>query len=448
MKNVSLILVLFISYNLCAQNVGIGTNTPKALLHVQDSNVLFTGYNGIFSGTSVPPVSGAGSRFMWYGNLSALRAGRVTGNSWDADSIGQYSVALGSNVRALGTSSIALGASTQARGGSSVALGNLTIASGTWSTAIGNNTEATGDRSIALGFFCKANGHASVALGFQNEANGRYATAMGNYTVAAGENSTTMGYKTDAGSFASTTMGYGTIARGYACTAVGYYNTSITIDTQTAITSTSPMFIVGNGTDAFNRKNAFVVLKNGHVGIGDNSPSGNLVINDNEEDPIIQLQATGHDIGFIQVAGNNLRLGTNSSNSTGNVVIRVNGGDRFTVFPNGNATLTGTLTQNSDVRFKKNISKIENALDKVMRLNGYQYQWKEELKKDNRMQIGLIAQNVEAVLPELVTTNKEGDKSVAYQNLVPVLIEAIKEQQQLINEMKKQIGDLQKEKSQ
>ena len=131
MKKIALIILLSTSSILNAQNVGIGTTNPRALLHVQDSNVLFTGYNGIFSGQSVPPVSGPGSRFMWYANLSALRAGRVTGNSWDADSIGQNSVALGHNVKAMGSSSIAMGSGTQARGGSSIALGNSTVASGT-----------------------------------------------------------------------------------------------------------------------------------------------------------------------------------------------------------------------------------------------------------------------------------------------------------------------------
>lgn len=445
MKKLCLLLVFCISvFVASSQNVGIGTNAPKALLHVKDSNVLFTGYTGIFSGTVTTPVSGAGSRFMWHANLSALRAGSVSGNQWDADSLGRNSIAMGSNARALGSASVSLGSGTQARGGASVALGNLTIATGTWSTAIGSNSEATGERSVAMGFFANSNARASVALGFQTSANGDYSTAIGNNTNAGGENATAMGYRTEASSFASAAMGYGTIARGYACTAVGYYNTSITIDTQTAISSTSPMFIVGNGTDNFNRKNAFVVLKNGNVGIGDNSPSGNLVINDNDSDPIIQLQATGQDIGFVQVSGNNLRLGTNSSNSAGNVVIRVNGGDRFTVFPNGNATLTGTLTQSSDARLKKDIHKINAALGKVMLLNGYQYYWKDGLNRGSGLQIGLLAQNVEAVFPELVSTDQQGLKSVAYQNLVPVLTEAIKEQQAIINDLLKRIEALEK----
>ncbi len=448
MKKIFVILFVVIHWKATAQNVGIGTNQPVARLHVQDSSVLFTGSSGVHPGPFVTPVSGAGTRFMWYANLGALRAGNAVENEWNGDSIGRYSVAMGQGGLALGAGSVSLGWNTSARGSSTVALGNRAAANGTWSAAIGDHPSANGIQSIAVGTYTIANGTASTAMGYKTSANGDHATSLGAYTNAGGENATAIGYTTEASSFASTALGYGTIARGYACTAVGYYNTSITIDTQTAITSTSPLFIVGNGTDTYHRTNAFVVLKNGNVGIGNNNPQANLVVNDNETDPIIQLQQFGDDIGFVQVSGNNLRLGTNASNTTGNVVIRVNGGDRFTVFGNGNATLTGTLTQNSDARFKSNIRPLTHALSTVMKLNGYRYYWKEGLKKDPREQVGLIAQNVESVLPQLVATDADGNKSVAYQNMVPVLIEAIKEQQQLISRLQTQVEQLQQKNNQ
>ena len=77
----------------------------------------------------------------------------------------------------------------------------------------------------------------------------------------------------------------------------------------------------------------------------------------------------------------------------------------------------------SDQRLKKNIKPIEGALDKVTKLVGVEFDWVNTDKKS----IGVIAQQVEEVVPELVHTNSKGYKSVSYGNLVALLIEAIKE---------------------
>ncbi|UXR64779.1 tail fiber domain-containing protein [Bdellovibrio bacteriovorus] len=98
----------------------------------------------------------------------------------------------------------------------------------------------------------------------------------------------------------------------------------------------------------------------------------------------------------------------------------------FSLYTTGNATLSGTLTQSSDVRFKKDIVGIDGALNDILKLRGVTYFWKDESKAHSK-QMGLIAQEVEQVFPEVVETDAGGYKSVAYQNLVAPLIEAIKE---------------------
>ena len=109
---------------------------------------------------------------------------------------------------------------------------------------------------------------------------------------------------------------------------------------------------------------------------------------------------------------------------------------------------TGTLYagafvyHTSDERLKKNIKPIDHALDKVEALNGVSFNW----KKDGKKSIGVIAQNVEKVFPELVNTDKKGMKSVAYSNLVGVLIEAIKEQQKEIESLNKKVALLELKK--
>tara|TARA_A200000159_G_scaffold163563_1_gene190212 strand:+ start:13 stop:1641 length:1629 start_codon:yes stop_codon:yes gene_type:complete len=99
----------------------------------------------------------------------------------------------------------------------------------------------------------------------------------------------------------------------------------------------------------------------------------------------------------------------------------------------GNFTATGDVTAYSDKRLKRNIETITNAVDTVSKLRGVHFE------KDGRSSTGVIAQEVEEVLPQVVHTAPDGMKSVAYGNIVGILIEAIKEQQKEIEELKKRL---------
>ncbi len=109
----------------------------------------------------------------------------------------------------------------------------------------------------------------------------------------------------------------------------------------------------------------------------------------------------------------------------------------FSIDNAGNAVIAGDLALNSDRRLKTNITSIDNASALVRQLDGKRYQWKPELKRDDRTHVGLIAQEVEKVLPELIIENEHGIKSVNYVALTPVLINAIKEQQVQLDEQKR-----------
>lgn len=100
----------------------------------------------------------------------------------------------------------------------------------------------------------------------------------------------------------------------------------------------------------------------------------------------------------------------------------------------GEIIATGDVTAYSDRALKRNIQTIENALDKVIAMRGVTYQ------KDEKDGLGVIAQEVEEVLPEVVRQDQHGMRSVAYGNIVGVLIEAIKEQQKQIEELKSKIN--------
>ena len=99
----------------------------------------------------------------------------------------------------------------------------------------------------------------------------------------------------------------------------------------------------------------------------------------------------------------------------------------------------GTLTEASDKRLKENVETINNALDKVKKLRGVEYN---KIKTPDIKEIGFIAQEVEEIVPEIVKTDAEGMKSVSYQRTVALLTEAMKEQQKEIDELKTLINSL------
>ncbi len=116
-------------------------------------------------------------------------------------------------------------------------------------------------------------------------------------------------------------------------------------------------------------------------------------------------------VGFSTISSGTLtRLGINESKLT---------------FNPSSGTLSATVfTSLSDETQKTNIRPIENALELVKKMNGVKYDWKDD---PNETSIGVIAQEIEKVLPEVVTTNDKGLKTVSYGNIIAVLIEAIKE---------------------
>lgn len=110
---------------------------------------------------------------------------------------------------------------------------------------------------------------------------------------------------------------------------------------------------------------------------------------------------------------------------------------------NGNAYCTGTW-QSSDLTLKKEIATIDNSLARIRQLQGVSYLWKTEEYQDREFsagtQFGLIAQEVEQVFPEMVMTDEKGEKALAYYQLIPVLLEALKQQQEQIEALQRQIG--------
>ncbi|HTK81414.1 MAG TPA: tail fiber domain-containing protein [Bacteroidota bacterium] len=121
-------------------------------------------------------------------------------------------------------------------------------------------------------------------------------------------------------------------------------------------------------------------------------------------------------------------------NSAGNVGVGTTApGYQLQVGNSGDGTQARANAWNtfSDRRYKRNVREIENALEKVLRLRGVTFDW----KKSGEPSVGFIAQEVEGVLPHIVSTDAEGYKSLDYGKITPYLVEAIKHQEKEINDL-------------
>ncbi len=193
--------------------------------------------------------NGSGIRMFFNPRRAAFRSGGVFDNRWDADSLGLYSAAFGSDTKATGFASFAAGDAAKALGNYDMAVGSFTTASGGSSMAGGSSSLSSGPNSLAFGEACWSDGLNTVAFNSITRANGWSSTSMGELTKA----------------------------NGYASLVIGRYNDTI-VAAQSSITSSTPIFIIGNGTSS-DRKNAMTVLYNGNTGINTSSPSSALEVN-------------------------------------------------------------------------------------------------------------------------------------------------------------------------
>lgn len=225
------------------------------------------------------------------------------------------------------------------------------------------------------------------------------------------------------------------------------------------------------GSSALETNTAITIDASQQVGIGTSSPSSTLTINGNTEayqniyvrgtlnNSTAQLrlyndaassyldyhggslyfrdEGAGTAALFIEDATGNIGIGCTSPQYTLHVI-----GDiaSSATVRSTNAVVTGAITACSDFRYKKEITPLNNALQNVMKLSGVSYRWRtSEFPHKNftdSLQIGVIAQEVEKIYPHLVFTDTDGYKSVDYSKFTPILLEAIKEQQRMIEEQK------------
>ena len=242
-----------------------------------------------------------------------------------------------------------------------------------------------------------ATGSSAVAMGINTTASGLFSTAMGANTTAIGTYSTAMGISTEATGTASTAMGSESEAYGESSTAMG-----------------SLVRAYGHNSTAMGRET--IASDFASLVIGQYNDSGTLVTNN-------ATSFSTSNTAFV--IGN----GTDSTNKS----------DAFKVMFNGDATVSNDLTVSGDVvissdaRLKSNIVSLGSTLPKLLQIDGKSYEMK------GKQKIGVLAQEIKKVFPELVSEDDNEMLAVNYQGLVPVLINALKEQQSEIDELKEMV---------
>ena len=282
---------------------------------------------------------------------------------------------------------------------------------------------------------------------------------------------------TNVGAYSQITFGY-TPSRTYAAAYLGYISTnsssgglgSLVFGTRNVTTDTQPSermritsggnVIIGSTTDG-----GFKLDVHGEILGRDDIRILNtyaLVLNGSDDNWRIGRN-TITDTGYLtgnttQIVVSNASSGQGFQvvNSGGTALFEVEGISGYTrisvslgvgVNPSGT---TGRIDASNDIvafstsdrRLKENITPIANALEKVRSLTGVEFDWKEETKSVHGYEghdVGVIAQDVQAVLPEAVRTNDSGYLSVRYEKMIALLVEAMKEQQAQIDELKKLI---------
>ena len=258
-----------------------------------------------------------------------------------------------------------------------------TGATGQSSFAVGLDSTASGTSSISGGYLTIASGDASVALGNGAQATGTFSYSIGHLSKANGDNSVALGAFNESDGQWATSMGIYTNAVGDASTSIGHQTdakdyASLVLGQYNLLGST-----VTNSSTSFSSENTALVIGNGADG---NNRSDALVV-------------------------------------------------KF----DGTTTIAGDLSINSDARLKANIISLGATLSKLLKIDGKSYTMKKD--ESEKQKIGLLAQDIEKVFPELVSESN-GIKSVNYQGLVPVLINALKEQQSEIDELKMMLKTL------
>ena len=239
---------------------------------------------------------------------------------------------------------------------------------------------------------------------------------------------------------------------------------------QALLTTSSPTFCglnlyngISTGRSSYGVSNANLILypsaadSTGYSGIdfrsGNNYPSDGAQIyfesnTGSSEKAKLTIRVENDLEDFMELRAGNITLNANTVSGGGqnpSIIFQNAGTNIVTISSSGAIVASGDVTAYSDVRIKENILNITDPLSKVLRLRGVSYNRTDI--EDKSTKIGFIAQEVEKIVPEVVTYDKTSDKyGVSYGNITALLVEAIKEQQIKIDNLTIEVENLKKPK--
>jgi len=378
---------------------------------------------------------------------------------------------------ATGIGSFATGVNTIAFGDYANAIGFGTLASGARAFASGRDTQASGSNSTAMGVFSNASGEVSFAIGASAEASGNYASAIGRGSKAESSYSTVIGrYNFGGGNNSSWIesdplfeIGNGTSDSNRSNALTVYKNGQHIINSSStglSINSENFGLIINETLEGIYINNAeqrgirilnpgadgiYVTGADDKGGYFSGTTAGIHAESSSNSNPDIILggnsSANDSDDGIISTdpsyINGDMYLRTYDAlvveldydnNNAGNFIVKNGTGNNLlNINESGNATLSGSLTQNSDRRLKKDIENLDYGLKEILQLQPKQYFWKNQ-EQDKKKSLGLIAQDVQSIISEIVTSQDDELRTlgISYTELIPVLINAIKEQNKII----------------
>jgi hypothetical protein len=401
------------------------------------------GYNAKASGQDAFAI-GSGTEASGQGSFAIGFIGRDSANVVTSNTLAQspWAVAIGMGAQAKAQGAFAIGTQTQATGSYSLALGYKTTASGYYATAMGYKTTAAYS-ATAMGYQTSASGMHSTALGYLTSTTGVSSLATGSQTKAIQPSSASFGKYTKADGSAAVAMGQNTTAKSVATLVIGRYNDTTVYNSSSYRTwyPADPLFICGNGSADNSRSNAFTIYKSGLADVSGTlrvtnsttptSGAGVELLYSSGIGYLYAYDRTGSTYKPLSIYSGLVRPITDNSYTLGSSSYR------WTAV----YAINGTI-QTSDQRMKENITPLSEGLETILNLNPVSFNWKNQTDKGKH--IGLIAQEVQVLIPEVVDTGDDPDKTLGinYAGMVPVLVKAIQEQNQQIKSQQRQIDEL------
>ena len=380
-------------------------------------------------------------------NINSVAVGNLDNyQHWsiDADSGSSEQITSTETVQFIGGTGL-----TTSRSGNNITttLDNTAVTAGSYGGSLKLNSftvDAQGRLTAAAdGATISGTGLISVA------ANGTISTTADNYDhfgVSVGGNRSTSGAVGDINSNDTLTFDGGTgIQLAHNGNTITITNTSTNTDTNTIVQFTADNNATTNFSGNTSPITANTVDIQGGTGIT-TSLSGNTInVQNDAPDQTVSISGSG----ATSVSGSypNFTINSSDTNTTysageglqlSGTTFSMDGAYSGTFTVSGEIRATGDIIafQSSDERLKDNKLVIENSLDKVGQIKGYEFDWNDKQDSYEGHDIGIIAQEVEKVVPEIVETREDGYKAVKYEKLVPILINAINELKAEIEELK------------